>query len=217
LVAEVVAGCRTLVEQSIGGPVGDAVGDGVRGGDWLAAESTLLADGDFPGDIGAVLALLLNPVRLQPGQAIYLAAGNVHAYLRGTGIEILASSDNVLRCGLTPKHVDVAELVRITDFTALDDPIWPPDSPAPGVHKFAVPVPDFLLTEIGASAGSLPLASDGAHIVLCTAGTADLHWVFDGEPQSVALPRGAAAFVCPGVGAALASTTGQTFIASTGI
>ena len=75
-----------------------------------------LAAADFPGDIGVVVSVLLNYVRLEPGEAIYLGAGNVHAYLRGTGVEIMANSDNVLRCGLTPKHIDVDELLRITDF-----------------------------------------------------------------------------------------------------
>ncbi len=67
---------------------------------------------EFPGDIGVVLSLLLNHVELRPGEAIYLGAGNVHAYLRGLGVEIMANSDNVLRCGLTPKHVDVPELLE---------------------------------------------------------------------------------------------------------
>ena len=80
---------------------------------------------DFPGDVGVVLALLLNYVRLEPGEAIFLGAGNVHAYLRGTGVEIMANSDNVLRCGLTGKHVDVAELLAVTDFAEPDDPRWP--------------------------------------------------------------------------------------------
>src|SRR6202012_4358237 len=84
-----------------------------------------LAAADFPGDVGVALTLLLNYVRLAPGEAIYLPAGNVHAYLRGTGVEIMANSDNVLRCGLTPKHVDVPELLHITDFTALAQPRCP--------------------------------------------------------------------------------------------
>ena len=92
-----------------------------------------------------MLALLLNYVRLAPGEAIFLAAGNVHAYLRGTCVEVLANSDNVLRCGLTPKHVDVAELVRIADFSPLAEPRWQPDRTADGTVRFRVPVPDFEL------------------------------------------------------------------------
>ena len=90
-----------------------------------ALRAVLLAAEDFPGDIGCVVALLLNYVRLEPGEAFYLGAGNVHAYLRGVGVEIMANSDNVLRCGLTPKHIDVPELLKITDFSPLRDPRWP--------------------------------------------------------------------------------------------
>src|SRR5690606_29981160 len=70
-----------------------------------------------PGDIGVVVALLMNVVELAPGEAIYLPAGILHAYVRGVGVEILANSDNVLRGGLTGKHVDVPELRKILDFT----------------------------------------------------------------------------------------------------
>src|SRR3954462_9831740 len=66
----------------------------------------------YPGDIGIVSALLLNLVQLAPGEAVYLPAGNLHAYLQGVGVEIMANSDNVLRGVLTPKHVDPVELVR---------------------------------------------------------------------------------------------------------
>ncbi len=61
----------------------------------------------YPGDPGVIAAMLLNYVQLQPGEALYLGAGVPHAYLDGLGVEIMANSDNVLRCGLTPKHVDV--------------------------------------------------------------------------------------------------------------
>ncbi|NUP19924.1 MAG: mannose-6-phosphate isomerase, class I, partial [Streptomyces sp.] len=67
----------------------------------------------FPGDPGVIAAMLLNHVRLQPGEALFLGAGIPHAYLNGLGVEIMANSDNVLRCGLTPKHVDVPELLRV--------------------------------------------------------------------------------------------------------
>ena len=67
----------------------------------------------FPGDRGVIAAMLLNHVTLQPGEALYLGAGVPHAYLDGLGVEIMANSDNVLRCGLTPKHIDVPELMRI--------------------------------------------------------------------------------------------------------
>ena len=73
-----------------------------------------------------LVALLLNHVILQPGEAIYLDAGNLHAYLLGTGVEVMASSDNVVRGGLTNKHIDVDELLAVVDFTPLDDPVVRP-------------------------------------------------------------------------------------------
>jgi len=72
----------------------------------------------YPGDIGIISALLLNLVKLSPGEAIYLPAGNLHAYLQGVGMELMANSDNVLRGGLTPKHVDQRELLRVLSFAA---------------------------------------------------------------------------------------------------
>ena len=70
----------------------------------------------YPSDIGAIFPVLLNLVCLQPGQALFLKQGELHAYLSGVGIELMANSDNVLRGGLTSKHVDVAELMRILSF-----------------------------------------------------------------------------------------------------
>jgi len=87
----------------------------------------------YPEDPGVLVALLLNHVRLQPGEAIWMPAGNLHAYLRGAGVELMAASDNVLRGGLTPKRVDVPELLRVLRFEVLDDPILKPTELSPGV------------------------------------------------------------------------------------
>src|SRR6202012_368497 len=106
-----------------------------------------LAGEDYPGDAGVALTLLLNYVRLAPGEAIYLGAGNVHAYLRGTGVEIMANSDNVLRCGLTAKHVDVPELLAVTDFRPLREPRWAAIGDG-AISALDVPVPDFGLDVI---------------------------------------------------------------------
>ena len=92
--------------------------DKVRaGGEFTTEYRTALELGErYPGDPGVLASLLLNRITLQPGQALYLPGGNLHAYLSGVGIEIMANSDNVLRGGLTPKHVDVAELMKVLDF-----------------------------------------------------------------------------------------------------
>ena len=70
----------------------------------------------YPDDVGVLCVLLLNLVKLQPGQAMFAAAGDLHAYLDGFGIELMANSDNVLRGGLTPKHVDIPELMKTLTF-----------------------------------------------------------------------------------------------------
>jgi mannose-6-phosphate isomerase len=126
----------------------------------------------YPDDPGVIVALLLNQVTLAPGEAIFMPAGNLHAYLRGTGVEIMAASDNVLRGGLTPKYVDVAELLRVVRFEALDDPVRSPEPAGPGVVTWPVPVPDFRLhrVRLGAEARHAEVAAPGPRVVLCLAG-----------------------------------------------
>jgi len=72
---------------------------------------------EYPGDIGVLSTVLLNLIRLEPGDALYQSAGELHAYLEGVGMELMANSDNVLRGGLTPKHVDVPELLNTLNFS----------------------------------------------------------------------------------------------------
>ncbi|MEO7720540.1 MAG: mannose-6-phosphate isomerase, class I [Pseudolysinimonas sp.] len=125
-----------------------------------------------PGDAGVAISLLLNTVELTPGQALYLPAGNIHAYLSGVGIELMAASDNVLRGGLTSKHVDVSELLKVLDFGPSPVPYLEPERPQPGVAVFRPPVPDFVLTAVTRDAASAPLTlpMTGAAIALCTSG-----------------------------------------------
>ncbi|MGI4895014.1 MAG: mannose-6-phosphate isomerase, class I [Janthinobacterium lividum] len=104
-------------------PLVEAVVTACAGVDDLSARCVVDLAGHYPGDAGVLVSILLNQVRLEAGEALYLPAGNVHAYLTGTGIELMASSDNVLRGGLTPKHVDVPELLRVVDFRVLPPPL----------------------------------------------------------------------------------------------
>lgn len=83
---------------------------------------------EYPGDPGIAIALMLNHVTLRRGEALWLPAGNIHAYLCGTGVELMGPSDNVLRGGLTPKHIDIPELTRVLDFTPGPAPYLPPIS-----------------------------------------------------------------------------------------
>ncbi|GAA3054750.1 mannose-6-phosphate isomerase, class I [Kitasatospora albolonga] len=129
---------------------------------------------EFPGDTGLIAALLLNHVRLQPGEALYLGAGLVHAYLRGTGVEIMANSDNVLRCGLTPKHVDVPELLKVVDFTASRPGVLRPAVDASGEQLYPVPIDEFRLSRYPLTGVPRTLSGRAPQILLCTEGTAVL-------------------------------------------
>ncbi|BDT88759.1 mannose-6-phosphate isomerase, class I [Nocardia cyriacigeorgica] len=148
---------------------------------------------NYPGDAGVLAALLLNRLTLEPGQALFLDAGNLHAYLRGLGVEIMANSDNVLRGGLTPKHVDVPELLRVLDFEPIDLPVVLPEPAGDGSVRYRTPAPEFALRRFDLTAGSalVPLTEAGPGIVLCTAGSVRL---FQGESELV-LERGAAAWI----------------------
>ena len=125
----------------------------------------------YPGDAGVLAALLLNLAVLQPGEALFLPAGNLHAYLSGAGVELMANSDNVLRGGLTSKHVDVAELLRVLDFT-----------PAPpvlrgaqegGWLRYDTDAAEFLLRRFESPAeADVAVPDGGPRILLCTAGSA---------------------------------------------
>ncbi|HEY1530174.1 MAG TPA: mannose-6-phosphate isomerase, class I [Galbitalea sp.] len=169
-----------------------------------------LAEG-YPGDPGIVLALLLNRVVLDPGQALYLPAGNIHAYLRGVGIELMASSDNVLRGGLTPKHVDVPELLAILDFSPLPIPMLPPTTPSPGVQLFRPDVPDFELAVVQPEASTARFAPAGEAIVLCIDGDCEVA----GSVSSRSLRRGESAYVTADEGELAFEGTGTVFVATT--
>jgi mannose-6-phosphate isomerase len=151
----------------------------------------------FPGDRGVIAAMLLNHVRLQPGEALYLGAGVPHAYLDGLGVEIMANSDNVLRCGLTPKHIDVPELLRIVRFEAGDPAVLRPEAGPDGEEVYAAPIDEFRLSRYVLAPGSDPraLGRDAPQIVLCTAGSARLRTQGGTE---LALDRGQSCWIPAG-------------------
>jgi mannose-6-phosphate isomerase len=189
----------SLVEAAA--PAASVLAEG--GGEWsrpAAAVASIAAI--YPVDAGVVLAMLLNHVCLEPGEAIYLAAGQIHAYLSGFGVELMASSDNVLRAGLTPKHVNVPELLRTLDFDDCPVATIRP-AQAPGLEQtYPVPVPDFALSRLELGAGeSVTLDAAGPSIVVCIEGSARLHTAAtdssDGGETLELLP-GASAFALPG-------------------
>jgi mannose-6-phosphate isomerase len=156
----------------------------------LAARLNIL----YPGDPGVILALLMNHVWLEPGEALFLPAGNIHAYLSGLGVEVMASSDNVLRGGLTPKHVDVAELERVLNFEGGPAELVKTRELSRGLVEFVAPVDDFILYRADLS-GDVVLADlniPGASIVLCTAGEIAIS---NSIEERLVLQRGEAAYL----------------------
>jgi mannose-6-phosphate isomerase len=146
----------------------------------------------YPGDPGVLAAMLLNHVRLQPGEALYLGAGVPHAYLNGLGVEIMANSDNVLRCGLTPKHVDVPELLRIVRFLPGDPGVLRPEAAPDGEEVYETPIDEFRLSRyvLPEAGAAHDLTRPTPQILLCTTGIvrAGEHDLTPGE--SVFVPAG---------------------------
>lgn len=162
----------------------------------LASDIELVAhlQATSPGDPGALVALLLNRIELQPGDAVLLGAGNVHAYLSGMGVEIMANSDNVVRGGLTAKHIDVDELVAIASF----EPSAPETQHAFGVvHRFATPGVGFELTRME-MAGERVIDPATDEVVLVTSGRVRVRSVDANGDLDIDLAPGEAAFVGAG-------------------
>jgi mannose-6-phosphate isomerase len=150
---------------------------------------------DYPDDIGVLSPILLNLICLEPGQAMFLDAGELHAYLEGTGIELMANSDNVLRGGLTPKHVDVSELLRILKFEDRDVAFLKPVKSIANELIYFSPAAEFVLSAITLSRGETYQSpkNRSVEILICTRGNATL---FDlADLTETQLPRGASAIV----------------------
>jgi mannose-6-phosphate isomerase len=142
--------------------------------------------------------MLLNRISLAPGEGIYLPAGNLHTYLHGVGFEVMANSDNVLRGGLTPKHVDVPELLRVLDFTPTDELVIRPEVTSDGFElAYDTPAPEFAVSVLSLEGELLghevdaPARHDGPQVLLCTEGSAQVH----AKSSVLTLERGAAAWV----------------------
>ena len=162
----------------------------------------------YPGDPGVVVALLLNLVHLAPGEALFLGAGNLHCYLDGVGVEVMANSDNVVRGGFTTKHVDVAELLAVLDATPLAPAVQRPSGP---VHTYDSPVPEFALTRIELIGPGVARPA-GPRIVLVLEGGVSLR----AGGRELALGRGQSAWVAAEDGPCEVSGSGLVFEASLG-
>jgi mannose-6-phosphate isomerase len=128
--------------------------------------------GKYPGETGALVSLLLNFIQLAPGEAIYLPAGNLHAYLSGLGLEVMAASDNVIRSGLTSKHIDKAELRNITDFSELAEPKVSPKKLAEGLVEYPVAASEFRVYRAQITGTNMLADIDlpAAAVIVCVSG-----------------------------------------------
>jgi mannose-6-phosphate isomerase len=209
LVAAVIAACQRLADA------GDRLADGRYAG---ACAAAVRVAADHPGDIGVVALLLMRHEVLQPGQAVFMPAGGLHAYLRGTGIELLANSDNVVRSGLTSKHIDVPELLKLLDpsvavpllsprpvrdgITTFDTPapefrldlinLPAPPARAPALPAPALPAPALPAPALPAPAPALALPGAGPRILLCLDGACSLRAA---SGQELNLTRGDSCFI----------------------
>jgi mannose-6-phosphate isomerase len=199
LIAAVVEACERL-----------AIG---RGPYSAACAATVRIAGDHPGDMGIVASLLLRHAVLTPGQAVFMRAGGLHAYLHGTGIELMANSDNVVRAGLTGKHIDIPELLKLTD-PSIGLPLIEGHALGDGVSVYESPAPEFRLYRAELGAAEVALPADGPRLVLCVAGSVALTSA-DGVALKTA--RGESCFLSAADGEVRAAGPGVIFIATTGI
>jgi mannose-6-phosphate isomerase len=199
LVDEVVRGCAAVAER--GGPYAAACAAAVR------------VSCEHPGDLGVVASLLLRHAVLEPGDAVFMAAGGLHAYLHGTGVELLANSDNVVRAGLTPKHIDVPELLKLTD-PAVAVPVLEPRPLGDGVFGYDWVAPEFRLYRAQLGGGEVGLPGvGGPRIVFCTEGTT----VLRAESGDLAVGRGESCYLSAADGVVTATGPATLFIAATGL
>lgn len=215
--AEVFLDCLVL-DETRRGAVLDVVSSAVRHvdddgelGDF--ARTAVHLDEHFPGEPSLLAALLLNHRTLQPGEALHVSPGTLHAYLSGTGLEVMGGSDNVLRGGLTKKHIDASALVQVVDFTP--NPMLPlhPEGQGPGLTFYPTHERAFALWRLDLNPGRLvPLpAESSGRILLCTDGEIGV----SSGSDALVLERGQAGFIAAGERLA-ASGQGQAFLAATG-
>ena len=167
-----------------------------------------------PRDPLVLAPLLLGLIRLAPGEAVFVPAGVPHAYLSGTGVEVLAASDNVVRAGLTTKRIDVAELLAIVDSRPGAEPLTPAVDLGDGESAWQPPVPDFRLTRVPVAGTARPAAEvGGPQILFCLRGSVTVR----AGGAEVALRGGESAFVTAAAGPLELAGEGEVFRAACGV
>jgi mannose-6-phosphate isomerase len=189
--------------------VGATLAACAREGDAFPRERALARrlGGLYPGDVGIVSALMLELVHLEPGEAIYLDAGNLHAYIEGTGVEIMASSDNVLRGGLTRKHVDVPELLRVLDFGAGPTRVLRPRAVDEHESAYETPAREFRLSRVVVRGAPVERSVRGPEILLATEGAVNAGRLVIAKGQSAFVPASTGSYTLAGEGTVYRATT----------
>src|SRR5579859_5418046 len=243
LLIAVTAACATLASLASSTTPASSIPPAPSASRYAAAcAAAVRAAGDHPGDLGVVAMLLMRHEVLAPGQAVFLPAGGLHAYLHGTGIEILANSDNVVRAGLTGKHIDVPELLALLD-PAVTVPVLTPAPLGDGITWFDTPAPEFRLyvavlpapeaapanpaapeaapadpagpeaAPADPAAPEVLLPAAGPRIALCTDGLATLRAA---SGDTLKLARGESCFIAAADGPLHAAGPARLFLAAPG-
>ncbi len=197
IVTELIAAASSPAAREVGGST---------------AQTILDLGQAHPGDPGVLIGALLNRVELRRGEALFLPAGNVHAYLKGVGIEVMSSSDNVLRGGLTSKHIDIDEVLRVADFGELAEPRLAGIVRSQTLTEFAPAVDDFVLFHYRAEqpADAPPIALGAAGVALCTAGAVTVR----GDNGDIVLERGQACFITGDERTVVLTGAGELFLST---
>ena len=209
-VLSVGADRRHLVEEIVAAAVPLMSSEGELG---AFARTAVELDEHFPGDPSIVAALLLNRIHLQPGQALFASAGTMHAYLRGTAVEVMANSDNVLRGGLTKKHIDVDGLITVVNFVEEDiRPLTLEGSD--GLYRYPIQAPEFDLwvTEPTSTDPLLLPLSERGRILFVYEGTHQLTC----DEQSLDLTQGQSVFLAAGEPVSVRGS-GRLFLVGPGV
>ena len=163
-------------------------------------------------DRGIVSSLLLNHVSLRRGEAIFVPAGMPHAYLQGLGIEVMVASDNVLRGGLTPKHIDVKELAEVLVFEPTTPETTKVRKLSVGLEMFEIPTNefDFYHIQVGSANLLMDMELTGDAIILCTSGAIAVSSSLD---ERVVIDRGEAAYLSDDARVFSITGNGEAFMA----
>jgi mannose-6-phosphate isomerase len=221
-VADALTQLLTWAQDSRGQLAGRAVEaaglEAGREGPFAAAyDAVVRMNADHPNDIGLVCSLLMNHEIVEPGKALFMNAGGIHAYIKGVGIELMANSDNVIRAGLTPKHIDIPELVRVLD-PEVEVPVLTARQVSPGIEVFDTPVPEFRLSRLTLADGAaLTVPGDGGpRVLLCLEGDASVSCGTEPDGHAV-LGRGQSCFLSAADAGVLLTGAGRFFLAEAGI